>query len=197
VSGARTKRQPSKREQSRRAWQSATAKRAANTAAKQRQRQRDSFKERGKALLGADPEIASITLRAHPELAEKLIAELDQTPDKQTGGYGVTYPVHVESQVPALDKDGVEVSHSDTNQWLDEVIQHGTDRLVTLATLDREDRQEHADHSADINTAVESGNWSEMVLAAAEGLRQTRLETRRKRDPDVPSAEQLIQEYGL
>ena len=170
---------------------------AANRLAKQRQRQRDSFAERAKTLLGADPELASITLKANPELAEKLIAELEDTPVKQTGGYGVTYPAHVTSPVSALDADGIEVKHSDSAAWLDEVIQHGADRLVTLDTLAREDRQAHADHSTDINAAVESGDWSEMILTAAEGLRQTRLTTRRRRDPDVPSAEQLIQQYGL
>lgn len=132
---------------------------------------------------------------AHPEITEMLLTVLDETPAKQTGNYGVTYPVHVASPVPPLDADGFEVKRSDAAPWLDEVIQHGADRLVKLETLAREDRQETADHSTDIDGAVASGDWSGLMLTAAEGLRDTRLKTRRRRDPDVASASELIDAY--
>jgi len=194
--GTRAKRRPSRGELERRKRRSeAGRRRTAHRAADARYRQRERFADRGKRLLGDDSETARITIKAHPELAEMLLAELDETPAKQTGGYGVTYPVHVASPVPPLDADGFEVKRSDDSPWLDEVIQHGPDRLVKLETLGREDRQETADHSADIDAAIASGDWSGLKLAAAEGLRETRLKTRRRRDPDVASAGQLIDVY--
>ena len=197
MSKAKTRgKRPSRIELERRRQQSSAGRRViAHRSANSRYRQRERFCDRGKRMLGNDVETAWITIKAHPELFEILLTELDETPGKLTGGHGVTYPVHVTSRVPALDADGLEVKRSDASPWLDEVIQHGTDRLVKLETLAREDRQAHADHWADIDAAVASGDWSALMLTAAEGLCETRIKTRRRRDPDVPSASELIEAY--
>jgi hypothetical protein len=150
MGATRTRRKPlSKREQARRAKQKADSRRAANLAAKGRQRSRGRFAAYGKAALGTDdPEVARLTIAANPKLFEHLLAEYEMVPEYR---YGLRNAVYVHQ---GYDSDSFELC----------------DSAINVETLYKQDHRRD-----DIDNALVNG-WCAMQETAAEGLRQSRMD---------------------
>jgi len=150
MSKTRTKcRPPSKREQARRAKQSADAHRTASREAMCRTRSRRSFADHAKTLLGTDdPEIARLAFAANPQLFERLLTEFGDVPENRHGLRDAVY-VH-----EGYDTDSFELC----------------DTAVNIESWYKQDHR-----TDDINDALLNG-WCAMQDAAAEGLRQSRMD---------------------
>lgn len=146
----RTRRkQPSKREQARRARQKSEARRQLVREAVGRTKTRHAFTEHAKSLLGTDdPEVARLTFTANPGLFEHLLTEYEEVPEYRNGPRNAVY-VH-----EGYDSDHFEFADSAVNveSWY---------------------KQDH--RRDDIDDALANG-WWELERASAEGLRQSRLD---------------------
>lgn len=132
MSKAKSKRQPSKREQERRKRQSAGERRNAKRESMRRTRQRQSWTTKTAELLGGNIESARWMLANDPDLSDRLYYEWRSQPEKQRGAD----PVSVVQGGERHTRSG----HTATSREA-ELAAHGFTAIVDLERQAAEDRE--------------------------------------------------------